>query len=48
MGNIEDSNKVNIPNQVTSARSIKQPLPQKPHRTEIVNGIHSSKLQCKV
>ena len=48
MGNIEDSDKVNIPSKITSAKSIKPTIPKKSHKTEIVNGIHSSKLQCKV
>lgn len=48
MGNIEDSDKVNIPNKIVSAKSIKPIPPKKHHKTEIVNTMHSSKLQCKV
>jgi hypothetical protein len=49
MGNIEDSSKTSLPaKKATSNREIKPALPKKQYRTDIVNAIHSSKLNCKV
>jgi hypothetical protein len=49
MGNIEDSNKVNLPAKKTaSEREIRSAPKKKLYKTHIVHAIPSSRLNCKV